>query len=84
MSSESFERAGRLAVEAQVKAAEHIRDCNRCRHLFEIAYEETALSDNVVLDFSEGSTTPNPFNPFFVTSQIMRELHSCPKWPRSI
>jgi hypothetical protein len=70
-----------VALNAQVAAAEHVRDCNRCRHLFEIAYEETALSDNLVPNFSEIVTGPNPF---FVMTQILRELRSCPDWPKSI
>ena len=53
VSSEALKRASRLALEVQVASAEHLRDCDRCRHLFEIAYEETALSDNLVLNFSE-------------------------------
>lgn len=82
MSSEAFKPASRLALDAQVTAGEHIRDCDRCRHLFEIAYEETALSDSTLLNFSERLLgIPNPF---FVTTQIMRELRSCPDWPKSI
>lgn len=82
MSSETFKRASRIALEAQVAAAEHVHDCDRCRHLFEIAYEETALSDNVVFNFSERLLgIPNPF---FVTTQILQELRSCPHWPKSI
>jgi hypothetical protein len=27
-------------LNAQVATAEHVRDCDKCRHLFEVAYEE--------------------------------------------
>jgi hypothetical protein len=37
-----------IALNAQVAAAEHVRDCDKCRHLFEIAFEEAELSDKVV------------------------------------
>ena len=73
----------KLALTAQVTAAEHIRDCARCSHLFQIAFQETASSGNVVLDLSEKTRVSNPFDPFFVTSQIIRELRSCPEWPKS-
>ena len=81
MNSEAFKLRSGVALNAQVAAAEHVRDCNRCRHLFEIAYEETALSDNLVPNISEIVTGPNPF---FVMTQILRELRSCPDWPKSI
>lgn len=66
-------------LNAQVAAAEHVRDCDKCRHLFEIAYEEAALSDKVV--YSEIVLGPTPF---FVMTQILRELRKCPNWPKSI
>jgi hypothetical protein len=69
------------ALNAQVAAAEHVRDCDRCRHLFEAAYEETTLSDNLVSNFSQIVAGPNPF---VVMTQILRELRSCPDWPKSI
>ncbi len=68
-----------VALNAQVAAAEHVRDCERCRHLFEVAFEETELSDNLIV--SENVLYPNPF---FVMTQILRELRSCPSWPKSI
>jgi hypothetical protein len=67
-----------IALKAQVAAAEHVRDCDKCRHLFEVAFEE-AESDQVV--YSE--EVPGP-NPFFVMTQILRELRRCPDWPKSI
>jgi hypothetical protein len=60
-----------VLLNAQVVAAEHVRDCGKCRHLFEIAYEE-ADSEMFVA------------NPFFVMDQIIRELRRCPDWPKSI
>ncbi len=68
-----------VALNAQVVAAEHVRDCDRCRHLFEVAYDEAALSETVV--YSEMVLGPNPF---FVVTQIMRELRQCHDWPKSI
>ena len=38
-----------VALNAQVAAAEHVRDCERCRHLFEVAVEEIELSDNLIV-----------------------------------
>jgi hypothetical protein len=61
-----------LMLNAQVAAAEHVRDCDKCRHLFEIAYEE---ADSEML---------LGLNPFFVMTQIVRELRRCPDWPKSI
>jgi len=82
VSSEAFKRASRLALNAQVASAEHVCDCDRCRRFFEIAYEKTALTDDIVLNFSERLLgVPNPF---FVTIQIMQELRSCPDWRKSI
>ena len=71
--------ASKVMLNAQVAASEHVRDCDRCRHLFEVAYEMSALSDNLVI--SEDVSGPNPF---FVMTQILRELRSCPDWPKSI
>ena len=71
--------ASAVALKAQVAAAEHVRDCDKCRHLFEIAYEEAEFSDNLVM--SEEIRYPSPF---FVMTQILRELRSCPDWPKSI
>lgn len=67
------------ALDAQIAASEHIRACNRCRHFFEIAYDETGASGST--DFSDRVCGPNPFH---VTVQIMRELRSCPDWPKGI
>ena len=61
-----------IVLNAQVAAAEHVRDCDKCRHLFEIAYEEADLE--MVLGL----------NPFFVMTQILEELRRCPDWPKSI
>jgi hypothetical protein len=58
-------------LNAQVAAAEHVRDCGKCRHLFEVAYEEADL----------GMACPSPF---FVMDQIIRELRRCPDWPKDI
>jgi predicted anti-sigma-YlaC factor YlaD len=68
-----------VALNAQVAAAEHVRDCDKCRRLFEIAFEEAELSDHLVV--SENVMYPNPF---FVMTQILRELRRCPNWPKSI
>jgi hypothetical protein len=68
-----------ILLNAQVAAAEHVRDCARCRHLFEVAYEETELSEHLVI--SEKVLYPSPFS---VMAQILRELRRCPDWPKSI
>ena len=68
-----------IALNAQVAAAEHVRDCAQCRHLFEVAYEETELSEHLVI--SEKVLYPSPFS---VMAQILRELRRCPDWPKSI
>ena len=72
-----------IVLNAQVAAAEHVRDCARCRHLFEVAFDEAELSDQVV--YSEtGQNGGFITNPFFVMTQILRELRSCPDWPKNI
>jgi predicted anti-sigma-YlaC factor YlaD len=68
-----------IVLNAQVAAAEHVRDCASCRHLFEVAFDEAELSDQVV--YSEMVVGPSPF---FVMTQILRELRSCPEWPKNI
>jgi hypothetical protein len=83
MKAEHAAFATKQALKAQVAAAEHMRDCARCSYLFQIAYQEI-VSGNVVLDLSGKTSVSNPFDPFFVTSQIIRDLRSCPAWPKSI
>jgi hypothetical protein len=61
-----------VVLNAQVAAAEHVRDCDKCRHLFEIEHEEA--DSEMVLGL----------NPFFVMTQILPELRRCPDWPKSI
>ena len=61
-----------VMLNAQVAAAEHVRDCDKCRHFFEVAYEE-----------ADSEMVPGP-SPFFVMTQIIRELRRCPDWPKSI
>jgi hypothetical protein len=61
-----------IILNAQVAAAEHVRDFDKCRHLFEIAYEEGDSEMGLGL------------NPFFVMTQILDELRRCPEWPRAI
>ena len=61
-----------LLLNGQVAAAEHLRDCGKCRHLFEVAYEEA--DSGMVLGL----------NAFFVTTQIIRELRRCPDWPKNV
>lgn len=84
MSSGRFTHAVRHALKVQAAAAEHLRDCERCRHLFEVAYEETMLLfENEPPNLAEGQffAAVNPFN---VTAQIRRELRACPDWPKGI
>jgi hypothetical protein len=69
----------RAALDAQVAAAEHIRSCDACRHLFEVAYEE--MNRLAVGNYAEMVVGPNPFE---VTIQILHELRSCPDWPKSV
>ena len=76
MSPAIFKSVIGLLLKAQVAAAEHIRDCDRCRRLFEVAIEEAAQSGNESL----GSA----FNPFQVTAHIRLELRACPDWPKGI
>jgi hypothetical protein len=40
MSSEASKITSGVALNAQVAAAVHVRDCDKCRHLFQIAYEQ--------------------------------------------
>ena len=61
-----------ILLNSQVAAAEHVRDCDKCRHLFEVAYEEA--DSGMLLGL----------NPFFVMTQIIRELRRCPDWPKNI
>jgi predicted anti-sigma-YlaC factor YlaD len=67
------------ALGTQVAAAEHIRACDACRRMFVVAYEEMRrLSFG---NYAEMVVGPNPFE---VTVQILRELRSCPDWPKSV
>jgi hypothetical protein len=71
---------GERALNAQIAASEHIRACDRCRHFFVVAYDEMGASE--FTDFSDRVFgAPNPFQ---VTVQIIRELRSCPDWPKGI
>jgi hypothetical protein len=80
MSSGAFKSWIAKALTAQVAAAEHIRDCDRCRHLFGIAYDETNQAENRALNFPEKwGGAPSPLN---VSVQILRELRDCPDWPK--
>jgi predicted anti-sigma-YlaC factor YlaD len=71
--------SSRKALDTQVAAAEHIRDCDACRRMFEVAYEEMRRLG--FANYSDMVVGPNPFE---LTVQILPELRSCPNWPKSI
>jgi hypothetical protein len=64
MSPQTINRS-QTVLDAQVAAAEHIRACGACRHLFEIAYQE--MNRLAVGNYAEMVVGPNPFE---VTVQI--------------
>lgn len=83
MSSEDFRRAIGRMLNAQAASPDvrHIRDCARCRQVFEIAYEEIALSRNVTVDLADPlKIWPNVFS---VIDRIRPEFTLCSNWLRS-
>jgi len=61
----------RQAIRRMVAAVEHIRDCERCRRVYDASLAE---SDKV-------SVLPRPF---MVLDQCLRELRGCERWPNGI
>jgi len=64
------------SIDSLVAAAEHIRDCERCRRVYGAAFD--ALKEkNPVIHY------PQP-HPRFVLEECSRELHACERWPIGI
>ena len=63
----------RWAIEGMVSAAEHIRDCERCRRIYGSAFD--------VMRQEGAPFTPNPWGVYF---QCSKELHECEHWPKGI
>jgi hypothetical protein len=59
-----------------VVAAEHIRDCERCRRVYGAAFD--ALKEK-----NPAIHAPQP-HPRFVLQECWRELHACERWPIGI
>ena len=65
-------------LNAQVEAAQHIRDCSRCRRLFRTAYEATF---EVALGTITRSLTIGSLPAWSVTNETLPELRRCTNWP---
>jgi len=68
------------ALDAQVVAATHIRDCARCSRIFGVAYDEAGKHVNIDASGALAFVRAVP-NVFRVTADIWLELRSCPNWP---
>jgi hypothetical protein len=69
-----------MMLKAQAMAAEHIRDCERCGHIFEVAlFEMSKHRSSDPPDAMILGTAPDAFH---VTANIRLELRKCPDWPR--
>lgn len=74
-------RWARMALDAQVRAAQHIRDCERCSQIFLIAYDEAFTNLRDTLDSSEAlATLETGPNAFRLTADVWIELRKCPDW----
>jgi len=72
----------RMALNEQVAAAAHIRDCNRCSQIFEIAFDEAWINfrDSISYEVLASASATGP-NAFRVTADVWIELRKCPTWP---
>jgi hypothetical protein len=68
------------AIDRLVAVAEHIRDCERCRRVYGVAFDIVleALREEYRTLYWE---YPPPFR---VLEQCFRELHGCEHWPAGI
>ena len=64
-----------MFLNAQVKAAEHVRDCARCRRLFKTALEEV---------LNGATTSVSESMPWKITNDLLPELRICKDWPNGI
>ena len=63
------------SIELMIVAAEHIRDCERCRRVYAAAF------DVVRQEYLSGVQVPHPW---MALDQCRRELHDCEHWPKGI
>jgi hypothetical protein len=70
------------AIDRLVTAAQHIRDCARCRRVFEATFEAIGETDNVAKGLPE--QLPAAPNPWRVINEALRELRVCKGWPAGI
>jgi hypothetical protein len=68
--SESADRA----LDALVDAADHIRDCARCRRIFRVAHDVVVAGEN----------RHREFRPWGLTNRLLPELRRCGAWPKAI
>jgi NMD protein affecting ribosome stability and mRNA decay len=80
--SGAIQRRMNQAIDQLVTAPLHIRDCARCRRVFEATFEAIGQVDNAARDFPE--TFPTAPNPWRVTIEALRDLRTCENWPRGI
>ena len=65
----------RQAIDRMIAAAEHIRDCERCRRLYGVAF------DTVLEPLRERNPTLYWEFPFAVLEECLGELRDCEDWP---
>ena len=80
--SGAIQRRMNLAIDRLVTATQHIRDCARCRRVFEATFEAIGQVDNAAHDFPE--TFPTAPNPWRVTNEALRDLRTCGTGPREL
>lgn len=70
----------KLAIESMVAATEHIRDCERCRLVYCVAFD--VVLELLKTEFPQWEITYPP--PFKVFQVCFPELRKCPDWPKGI
>ena len=63
------------ALNAQVEAAQHIRDCAPCHRLFRAAYEAA---------YQQFSLPVSDRFPWSITNKLLPELRECENWPKGV
>jgi hypothetical protein len=63
------------ALNAQVEAAQHIRDCALCHRLFRAAYEAA---------YQQFSLPVSDRFPWGITYKLLPELRRCEDWPKGV
>jgi len=77
-----YQKRMNQAIDRLVSATQHIRDCERCRRVFEATFEAIGETDNVAKGLPE--ELPAAPNPWGVMLEALRELRACKEWPIGI